>query len=314
MNNLLKFFLLPFLLASCYRVSDEINPKISCTIQDEYFRNLPSSFLPLSEKERNTPWGIEYTIASSFANELDLYRAISSFKRAKILIENTPRKLEIEYSILLCFFLAKRYDELIEAFEKSDLAHVDKEFSAYKDLLLVLHEAYSQVENSENYNKVANLLEKSFPGTNQNLKISNAVRKGDLAMIQESATKADEKEPYLDNLLAYYEANKKSVSLAQSLNAIIPGAGYLYIGQKKSALTAFILNGAFITAAVKFFLSNHLAAGIITTSFEAGWYFGGIYGAGEEAKYYNERLYERAASSVLNENKLFPALMFNHAF
>jgi hypothetical protein len=57
-----------------------------------------------------------------------------------------------------------------------------------------------------------------------------------------------------------------------------------------------------------------MAAGIITTNFEAGWYFGGIYGAGEEAKYYNERIYEKNASTVLNQHKLFPILMMEHAF
>ncbi len=100
----------------------------------------------------------------------------------------------------------------------------------------------------------------------------------------------------------------------QLLNALIPGAGYLYIGQKKSALTAFLLNGLFIAAAYQFFHHRHVAAGIITTGFEAGWYFGGIYGAGEEAKYYNERLFEKNAATVLNDYKLFPALMMQYAF
>jgi len=49
-------------------------------------------------------------------------------------------------------------------------------------------------------------------------------------------------------------------------------------------------------------------------SFEAGWYFGGIYGAGEEAKYYNERVYEKEANALLNEKKLFPVLMLGHSF
>ena len=95
---------------------------------------------------------------------------------------------------------------------------------------------------------------------------------------------------------------------------ILPGAGYLYVGQKQSAVTAFLLNGLFIAAAVHFFCKWEIAAGVITTSFEAGWYFGGIYGAGESAKLYNERVYEDLAYPALNRNGLFPVLMLQYGF
>ena len=100
----------------------------------------------------------------------------------------------------------------------------------------------------------------------------------------------------------------------KTLNAFLPGAGYLYVGQKQSAMTAFLLNGLFIAAAVHFFNHKQYAAGAITLSFETGWYFGGIYGAGESAKLYNERVYERHAYSVLNQEKLFPLLMLRYGF
>ena len=34
---------------------------------------------------------------------------------------------------------------------------------------------------------------------------------------------------------------KKVIGTAQALNALMPGAGYLYLGQKQSATTAFFL-------------------------------------------------------------------------
>ena len=73
-------------------------------------------------------------------------------------------------------------------------------------------------------------------------------------------------------------------------------------------------NGLFIAAAVHCFQHNHLAAGIIFTSFEAGWYFGGIYGAGEEAKTYNERLYEKKITPLMNQKGLFPVFMLQYGF
>ncbi|MBU6383569.1 MAG: tetratricopeptide repeat protein [Verrucomicrobia bacterium] len=301
-------------IAACYRVPDRIDPRVSYQLQDQHFQQLTGAFPPLSKEERGLDWGKEAVIARAFAEELDLYRAVSTFKRALILIEDSPsRKLELQYDILLCFFLAKRYDEVIEAFEKSDLAHVDKSFYAYHDLLLILYESYRETDHQEKQAKVLELMEKSFPVTNEELKVSRAIREGNLVAINEIAC-GFQHPSYLDNLMDCYSEHKKSVATAQCLNAFLPGAGYLYIGQRKSAMTAFLLNGLFIAAATQFFLHKHVAAGIITAGFEAGWYFGGIYGAGEEAKYYNERLYERAASGVLNEHKLFPVLMLDHAF
>lgn len=315
MGKLQSFALLfLLLLASCYRVPDSIDPRVSYQLQEQHFQCLSGAFLPLSVEERSTDWGKEFIIAQAFAEELDLYRAVSTFKRALILLhDQQARKLEIQYDIVLCFFLGKRYDEAIEAFEKSDLAHVDKTFPAYRDLLLVLFESYRELSNQEKQDRIIELMDKSFPETSEEIKVSLAIREGDLTTINEFA-EGFQHPSYLDNLLECYCTQKKSVATAQVLNALLPGAGYLYIGQRKSAFTAFLLNGLFIAAATQFFIHKHVAAGIITAGFEAGWYFGGIYGAGEEAKYYNERLYEKNASVVLNEYKLFPILMLNHAF
>jgi tetratricopeptide (TPR) repeat protein len=312
MNKFLLSFLI--LLAACYRVPDRIDPRVCYQLQDQHFERLASAFSPLSDLEKATDWGKEYTIARAFADELDLYRSVSTFKRAEILISNNQeRKLEIQYNIVLCLFLGKRYDEAVDALEKSDLAHVDKTFPAYHDLLLVLYESYRELDDKEKQARVLELIDKTFPDTGEELKVSIAIREGDLPTIDSFAS-GFQHSSYLDNLTDCYCSQKKSVGRAQLLNALIPGAGYLYLGQRTSALTAFLLNGIFIAAATEFFIHDHLAAGIITTGFEAGWYFGGIYGAGLEAKYYNERLYEKNASTVLNEHKLFPVLMLKHSF
>lgn len=316
--RIIRVFLTPLLLlsaVSCYRVPDKIDPRINYQMQDQHFSKLSSAFPPLSGSERSSDWGKEWIIASCFASELDLYRAVSTYKRALILLpdDEYERKLEIQYDILLCYYLGNRYDEAIESFEKSDLACVDKTFPAYHDLLLILYECYQEMDNPEKQGRIYDLMKKSYPDTAEKIELSRAIRQGDLDKIEYFA-EGFQNDSYLDDLLCYYESQKKSVGTAQLLNALIPGAGYLYIGQRKSAFTALLLNGLFITAAVQFFRHNHVAAGIITTGFESGWYFGGIYGAGEEAKYYNERLYERKASVVLNQHNLFPTLMMKYEF
>lgn len=313
MSKLICLWLLLF-FASCFRVKDQLEPEVSLILQERHLENIRGQFPPLSEEESRMDWAKEYQIAKAFIEDLDLYRAISSFKRAKILSKNLPiREHEIEYNILLCYFLANRYEDLVESFEKSNLSRVDKTFGAHRDLLLVLFEAYHKLKEKEKKAKITQLIEEHYPQTSEELKVSLALREADLVQIEEIAK--DLPSPsYLNHLQDRYRSEKKSVTGAQALNALIPGGGYLYLGQKKSAVTAFLLNGLFIAAATQFFLHKHYAAGIITTGFEAGWYFGGIYGAGEEAKYYNERLYEKTASTVLSEHKLFPTLMLNHAF
>lgn len=312
MNKYWLVFLL--FAASCYRVPDRIDPRVCYPLQDQYLNGLAAAFSPLSPEERNTDWGREMIIARAFADQLDLYRAVSTYKRAEILSpSDSPRKAEIQYDILLCYFLGKKYDEAIESFEKSSLANVDKSFPAYHDLLLVLYECYREMDDSEKQARILELIEQTYPVTGEKLQVSRAIREGDIPLVTCFAD--DFNHPaYLDHLLCCYSEQKKSVAAAQFLNALLPGAGYLYIGQRKSALTAFLLNGLFIAAAYQFFHRGHVAAGIITSSFEAGWYFGGIYGAGEEAKYYNERIYECSASVSLNEHKLFPVLMLEHSF
>lgn len=310
------FFLFSLLCSGCNtRVSEHIEPRICYQLQDQSFSRLQSAFSPLTPEDRATDWGKEMTIAHAFALDLDLYRAISTYKRAEILLPlNFPkRRQEIQYDILLCYYLGKRYEEAIEFFEKSELERVDKAFSAYHDLLLIVSECYREIHKEEREERMHELLQRSFPETAEQLKVSLALRSADLIALGE-LNEVLPRPSYLDAPLSAYEVEKKSVGTAQFLNAVLPGAGYLYLGQKKSACTAFLLNGLFIAAAAHFFHHHHLAAGIITTSFEAGWYFGGIYGAGEEANYFNEHLYEEKMSPILHNQNLFPIHLLRYAF
>lgn len=315
MNRCFLLLVLLGLAGSCYRVSDQIDPRVNCQLQDRHLQNLTSAFPPLSWEEKQSDWGKECMIAAAFAQELDLYRAVSTYKRAEILIppEESDRLLEIQYDILFCYFLGKRYEDALAAFERSDLSHVDKTFPAYRDLLLILYESYREMECPDKQAVVLELMEKSYPDTAEQMQLSRAMREADLARVELFANDFHG-DSYLNQFLCNYELKKKSVAKAQIFNALCPGAGYFYIGQKKSAATAFLLNGLFIAAAYEFFHHGHTVGGVITLGFEAGWYFGGIYGAGEEAKYYNERLYEKSASATLGERNLFPVLMLEHTF
>ncbi|NGX51276.1 MAG: hypothetical protein K1060chlam2_01141 [Chlamydiae bacterium] len=302
-------------MAGCYKVQDKIEPQVNYSVQDRYLKQLPAAFPPLTASERREEWGREYMIAQKFSRELDLYRAVTTFKRAEFLLPegNNERLEEIEYQILLSYYLGKRYEEVIQTFDHSSLYHVNSSFPAYHDLLILMYESYIETGQGEKSNYILRIIQHHYPETAKKLELSTALIEGDLDTLR-AEERDDPSKSYLTHLLDSYDAKKKSVSKAQWANALLPGAGYLYVGQRQSAFTSFLLNGLFITAAVYFYSKGNIAAGVITTSFEMGWYFGGIYGGGLAAKYYNERLYERKAYPALNRNKLFPVLMLKYGF
>lgn len=340
---------------------EKIQPQLDFAVQDKYLLHLKSVFVPLTPEEKATRWGVEYQIGMEFAKKLDLYQSITALKRADILIDEKQfqRKAEIQYQIINCYYLAKRYQDVIDSFEESILASTDRNFAAFQDLLIILFESYLQCDNEEHANRVLRSMEKFHPTIAKKLIITSAIVKADfeeLKRISEDTTTQDaiaaiettkshsendiilvndkeesnlsiEELNQLANLhtladsqkaageiLDSYKLKRKSPRTASLLNAFCPGAGYLYLGQKQSAFTAFCLNGLFIGTAAYFFTQGNYGAAIITTGFEAGWYFGGILGAKEGAITYNERLFENEAHWQMRDHKLFPILMLQHGF
>ncbi len=304
-----------FLLGSCSRTNQDISPTINYTVHDRYFKALPSAFPPLTVSEKNTQWGREYRIGVGFAKKLDLYRAITAFRRAEILVprEEKGRKLEMQYSILLCYYLGKRYQEVDQTFSTSDLSRVDASFPAFHDLLVILYDTYMHLEEYDRAYQYLCLIQNHDPKTYQDLILSSAMQQADFQSMEQLSQIPPEKS-YLDSLLCNYHAKKKSPTTAALLNATIPGTGYFYLGQVQTGVTALFVNGLFIASSVYFFQNGPVAAGIIFASFEAGWYIGGIQGAAAGARFYNKRIYEQMATPIMNQEKLFPVFQLNYAF
>lgn len=301
-----------FFAFSCFRVEEKLEPKISYSLKEHHIRSLKNPFKSLTAEERSQDWGKEFIIAKKFAKDLELYQAITNFKRAEILLndEDVYRKQEIEYNITLSYYLGQKFEDVIDYFEKSSLCYVDKSFEAFKDLLIILYESYRESKNVDKTSKILELLKDNYPETEKKIQLSTALLNADIEVLKEDYSNNQN----IQEMIRSYEREKKSVKTAQLLNTFIPGAGYLYIGQKKSAATAFLLNGLFIYGAYECFKKGWTAVGVITASFEAGWYFGGIYGAGEEANFYNERIYDSKASPLLNNDKLFPIFFIKYGF
>lgn len=297
------------LLTGCFRVGEELEPQINANVQDRYLKSLPSPFHHTAGRE---DWEKEERIGMGFARELDLYQALTAFKRASFLLpeSDTQHRLELDYDALLAYYLGGKYQETIYTFDMTPLRRTTPEFTPYHDLMVMLYDANAHLDQTEKADEIIDYMKTAYPETGQKLALSKILLKGDIHALETEAPA----HPEIQKLLTEYNLEKKSTKTAQLLNTFAPGSGYFYLGQTQSGITAAALNGLFIWASVYFFQHGNTAAGIIFTSVEAGWYFGGIYGAGQEAKLYNERVYERHATPVMNENRYFPILMLKYGF
>jgi hypothetical protein len=312
---LLSILIATLFLTGCHPKSFELDPGIIYFPQARQFRILPSDFPTLTQEELRQDWGKELKIAIRFARELDLYRAITSYKRALFLIpqDNTDRLLQIEYSIMLCYYLGQKYESAVDAFEDSHLSKVSTTFPAFRDLVIILYDSYREMEEDEKADAVFNLLEKGAPSSAKDLELYEAIEEADIPLIQ-CLAEEHPKGLAVENFLNCFCMQSKSVRTAQTLNAVLPGAGYFYVGQKTSALTSFLINTSFIAAAWYFFDHGNYGAGVITTSLEFGWYVGGINGAGLAAKEWNQYVYRNNGKELLIELGLFPVLMIGSSF
>ena len=289
----------------CSRDPCLFEPAICYYPNQRVIERLPSAFAPLSEEELQTEWGKELFLGSQFAGELDLYRAITNFKSALFLIsdQENPRADQIKFNLVEAYYLGGKYAEAVDLFESSGLKQISLQFPAFRELLIILYDCYIQTGRIDQAMRLLCLLDAE---TTEKLQVYQAVKEADFSTVQPSEA--------LDAFQACACSLSKSPRKAQLLNAFLPGAGYYYVGEKKAALTSFLINTLFIAAAYQFFDRGYVAAGIITSSIEAGWYFGGINGAGLAAREWNERVYEAHGKEFLIQQRLFPILMFNYAF
>lgn len=279
------------------------------------FSDEPSPFPPLSEAEKATDWGKEYWIGLRFAADFDLYRAITDFKRALLLLPESAqeRRMEIEYQIALSYYFGKKYQETIYQFESSELSKADATFPAFPDLLLMLYDCYHELGNEVQGGHILSLIDQFDPLKAEKLRILNSVKKVDLASLYEVGC-SDPKRSYLETIVSNYRRDALSVKKAEMLNALLPGAGYWYVGQRETAITSFVVNSLFLAAAACFFHYDNIPAGIITLSLESGWYVGGIWGGGLAARYHNERVYESYADKITAKENYFPQMMIRYSF
>lgn len=297
-----------------FSLSDtEINPYLKLTPHVNDLRNRSAPFSSLSDSEKQTDWGREYLIGEQFGLELDLYRAITAFKRGLYLLpeDQQERRNQIDYLIMESYYLGGKYPEVLQTFETSDLNRVNPEnFSPFRDLLIIVYDSYTKIGEEDKAEKVLKIIRSGDPTLAADLTLSKALARGDLSTIITDGKTREVVEHFIEE----YQRGSKSPRLAQVLNAILPGAGYLYVGLLWSAFTSFLLNALFIAAVIYFVMQKNYAAALIFLSLEIGWYIGGINGAGLAAREWNENLYELLGKGMMVRQELFPFLMLETGY
>lgn len=307
--------LLLIVQTGCSPSCHKMEPQIHCPLPACRISLQPSAFPPLSDEERKLEWSQELIIGNAFAKECDFYRAITCYKRALVLLPPcaVERRLQVDYDLVLCYYLGGKYQEALNIFESTELSQADTNFPAFNNLLLIVYDAYLMSNQEDKACCVLEVIRKFSPESSEDLSLYQTLKEGDVdasrCLIEQHRDAEKMKRDF-----AFYDQFAKSPKKARLLNAILPGAGYYYVGQRRSALTSFIINTLFTAAAYQFFRRGYPAAGAITASFEAGWYFGGINGAGIEAEEFNTRLYEGVSRKILNDHYCFPVLMFETTF
>ncbi len=310
-------FILSLTMTSCSTYSYVLEPDITYIPQEQHISSLPSAFPELTSDEYAEDWGKELYIGQVLGSELDLYRSTTSFKRAQILLTDDAdslRDLQIDYGLFLGYYLGGRYQEALNVFENSDLPMVLVEFPAIQELLIALFDSYMKTEQYAKAFRTLELVDMYEDDLGTRLRVGDSIILGDLCTAQNLGYSLRWGSELVYELSRDYNCQKLSIGTAQALNAILPGAGYLYVGQKRAALTSLVLNTLFTAAAYSFFHKGYWAAGAITASLELGWYFGGINGAGLAAKTYNECRYNTLGKETMIRGQFFPVLLFQTAF
>lgn len=274
---------------------------------------MASGFAPLTDSEVQSDWGRELLIGSTLAQEQDFYQAILALKRARILQKHhtgprtpIPRQDQVAYDMCLAYMLSSKYDVITHAFETGKLDAITPESPVFTSALIILYDAYLHQKNPAKAQEIYDVIENQSKPKAAQLKAYK-----NIFTLDKEGLLSD---PKTEVLYTSYSARKKHPMTAGALNAVLPGSGYVYVGQIQSGVTSLMLNALFIAATYQFATHHQVAPAIISFGFEMGWYVGGIHGAYLAAEEYNNTLYSAHANEYLRKEKLFPIFQIEYGF
>lgn len=240
----------------------------------------------------------QLSFADALFEEGDYYRAITEYKRFNFFFSDHRLIAKSTYRIGESYYMAKRWQNAIESFTSFTAKY--RESSMFTDALYLKGMSEKQLKRYDNalatFQEIITLKSESY--TDKALYQSAIVlmEMGEwekasktLLLIPKESPLSISSNIISSGLEHIDEIPQKSPTVAGTLAAILPGAGHLYTERPGDAIVSFLLNGAFILAAVELFHHENYIAGGIVTFFEIGWYSGNIYSAISSAHKYNKK-------------------------
>lgn len=251
----------------------------------------------------------------------EYYRALTELKRFTLLYPRHQRHAAAQILIGLALQEDGLYDDAFIHFQRLSQAESDTDVgqvAAFKlGELRFLQQRYQQAV--DHFQRFLHAFPEGplAPQTTYLLGLSWALD-GQHAQAQHVLTIFPAQHALADQALALRHAlpteplpPPKSPRLAGILAGLLPGAGHLYAGKPQHALTAFLLNGLFLTGAAVAFREGLEAVGAILLYFETGWYLGNINSAIDAARSAN-RQQQSALADHLRETYAPPPLTLHH--
>jgi len=241
----------------------------------------------------------QFEFAEQLFTDKDFNRAITEYKRFIFLFPDNNLCEKSYYRICESYFKAEGWEEAIESLEK-----FESKFPHSPMLNDALYLKGMSEKNLKRYNEAISSFKSIIASCSEPLRNKAFYQVALIYVDTEEWGKAREYFLKVSDQNTLYPSAwlfssglenignlpHKSPALAGTFAAIIPGAGHLYTERPQDALIAFLLNGAFIWAAVELFNDDNYVAGGVVTFFELGWYSGNIYSAVSSAHKYNRRV------------------------
>lgn len=250
----------------------------------------------------DTP-GADATSVYAFGRHLlalgDHYRAITELKRFSVLFPDDPRQSAAQMLLGLAYQAEADYDTANTYFGRLRQNEGENDFSRLA--LFKLGEMRLQQRQYPQAIRLFQRFLKQFPdgplvdrtqyllGLTHTLEGDPQSAKSIFESLALGTGWADEVLGIQRTLELAEPRESKSPRVAGILAGVLPGAGHLYIGKPRHAITAFLLNGLFLAGATVAFLEGLEATGVILLYFETGWYLGNIRSAREGALEFNRR-------------------------
>lgn len=265
-----------------------------------FFQLLMAFFVSLSSlyaSELDDAFKREFFLGEKLLERKEPLLALESFKKAKALCSSQDLEAlkSIDQALIETYFSLGDHRKVIQTFEHSPLALCESK--SHVKLLTKLYKSYETQKEYQKADELLKELQKLDTSKVHPFLISQAFTRGHWSM----ATHWMEQHPQFQHLkegLEEYHKAWKSKQLAKWLSILMPGMGYWYANQPKSGLTSFFINGLLITASMQCFMARLYTLGILTSTFEMGWYLGGVFGAIKAVERHNHQLFAQLEAKL----------------